>query len=173
MLILLSPAKKLDYSPQQITSVHTVPDDLDRSEKLINALKRMSVKKIRELMSLSEDLAKLNAERYAAWDADFSHGELKQAILAFKGDVYQGMDADSMSADDLDFAQQHLRLLSGLHGLLRPLDLIRPYRLEMGTSLKVGRKENLYQFWGDTITDRVNSQLAVIGSDTVLNLASA
>jgi uncharacterized protein len=133
----------------------------------------MSVAQIRTLMDLSEDLASLNAERYADWEMDFSHGELKQALLAFKGDVYQGLDTDSMNADDLDFAQDHLRILSGLHGLLRPLDLIRPYRLEMGTKLTVGKAKNLYSFWGDTVTERVGEDLAASGSDVLVNLASA
>ena len=140
---------------------------------MIKALQKLSVKQIRELMDLSEDLAQLNADRYAAWNMDFNSGQLKQAILAFKGDVYQGMDADSMNATDLDFAQEHLRILSGLHGLLRPLDAIKPYRLEMGTQLKVGTKKNLYAFWGDEVTDRINAQLDALGSDLVINLASA
>ncbi len=173
MLILLSPAKKLDYSKQSVTDRFTLPEDLDRSAELIAVLRKMSVAQIRTLMDLSEDLASLNAERYADWEMDFSHGELKQALLAFKGDVYQGLDTDSMNADDLDFAQDHLRILSGLHGLLRPLDLIRPYRLEMGTKLTVGKAKNLYSFWGNTVTERVGEDLAASGSDVLVNLASA
>lgn len=173
MLLLLSPAKKLDYSTQSVTDRFTLPEDLGRSAELIAVLRKMSVGQIRELMDLSEDLASLNAERYAGWEEDFSHGELKQALLAFKGDVYQGLDTDSMNADDLDFAQDHLRILSGLHGLLRPLDLIRPYRLEMGTKLAVGKAKNLYSFWGDTVTERVGEDLAASGSDVLVNLASA
>lgn len=173
MLILLSPAKKLDYSASTINTELTLPDDLERSAKLIGALHKLSVKKIMGLMDLSEDLAQLNYGRYAEWDSNFTKGELKQAVLAFKGDVYQGMDADSMTADDLAFAQQHLRILSGLHGLLRPLDLIRPYRLEMGTKLAVGRSKDLYAFWGDSITERVNAQLSATKSDVLVNLASA
>lgn len=173
MLILLSPAKKLDYSKQSVTDRFTLPEDLDRSAELIAVLRKMSVAQIRTLMDLSEDLASLNAERYADWEKDFSHGELKQALLAFKGDVYQGLEADSMNADDLNFVQDHLRILSGLHGLLRPLDLIRPYRLEMGTKLTVGKAKNLYSFWGDTVTERVGQDLAASGSDVLVNLASA
>lgn len=174
MLLLISPAKKLDYSPQTITSTFTIPDALDRSDKLVKALQKLSVSKVQALMDLSQDLATLNVERYKAWTPDFSPSpELKQAILAFKGDVYQGMDADSMTAADLDFAHQHLRMLSGLHGLLRPLDLMRPYRLEMGTAIKMGTNKNLYSFWGDTITDRIQAQLQAIDSNVVVNLASA
>lgn len=173
MLLIISPAKKLDYSPQTVTERHTLPDELEQSTKLIAALRKLSIKKIRELMDLSEDLAELNHGRYAAWDADFTSGELKQALLAFKGDVYQGMDADSLSADELEFAQEHLRILSGLHGVLRPLDLIRPYRLEMGTKLPVGKAKDLYAFWGDNVTDRINAQLEAIRSEVLVNLASA
>ena len=173
MLTLISPAKKLDYTAPKAAYGLTTPDGLERSGNLIKALQKLSVKQIRELMDLSEDLAQLNADRYAAWNMDFNSGQLKQAILAFKGDVYQGMDADSMNATDLDFAQEHLRILSGLHGLLRPLDTIKPYRLEMGTQLKVGTKKNLYAFWGDELTDRINAQLDALGSDLVINLASA
>jgi cytoplasmic iron level regulating protein YaaA (DUF328/UPF0246 family) len=173
MLTLISPAKKLDYTAPKAAYGLTTPDGLEQSGNLIKALQKLSVKQIRELMDLSEDLAQLNADRYAAWNMDFNSGQLKQAILAFKGDVYQGMDADSMNATDLDFAQEHLRILSGLHGLLRPLDAIKPYRLEMGTQLKVGTKKNLYAFWGDEVTDRINAQLDALGSDLVINLASA
>jgi cytoplasmic iron level regulating protein YaaA (DUF328/UPF0246 family) len=173
MLILLSPAKKLDYANQILTADFTIPENLVQSEKLIKALQKLSIKKICALMDLSEDLGQLNVQRYASWNADFTEGELKQAILAFNGEVYQGMDANHMSASDLQFAQHNLRILSGLHGLLRPLDLIKPYRLEMGTHLKVGVKKNLYAFWGDSITDRCNAELDALGSKTVVNLASA
>jgi len=173
MLILLSPAKKLDYANQTLTADFTIPENLVQSEKLIKALQKLSIKKICALMDLSEDLGQLNVQRYASWNADFTQGELKQAILAFNGEVYQGMDANHMSASDLQFAQHNLRILSGLHGLLRPLDLIKPYRLEMGTHLKVGVKKNLYTFWGDSITDRCNAELDALGSKTVVNLASA
>ncbi|MCF8257083.1 MAG: peroxide stress protein YaaA [Flavobacteriales bacterium] len=173
MLILLSPAKKLDFSPLADLVPHTLPDGLERSSQLMSALRKLSVKQIRELMDLSEDLAYLNRERYAAWESDFTQGELKQALLAFNGDVYQGLDAASMSVGDLDFAQQHLRILSGLHGLLRPLDLIRPHRLEMGTRLSVRKSKSLYDFWGDSITESINAQLSVLRADVVVNLASA
>lgn len=139
----------------------------------MNALSKLSIRRLQELMDLSEDLAKLNLARYKEWSSDFESGTLKQALLAFKGDVYQSMDADSMSSADLEFAQRHLRILSGLHGLLRPMDFIKPYRLEMGTALSVKGKKNLYDFWGETPTQRINAQLADIGSNTVVNLASA
>lgn len=158
---------------QSITQRFTMPERLDRSAELIRALRKFSVPQIRELMDLSEDLAALNCDRYAAWEEDFSTGELKQALLAFKGDVYQGIEAETLSADDLDFAQDHLRILSGLHGLLRPLDLIRPYRLEMGTKLTLGNSKNLYTFWGEHVTKRVTDDLAASGGEVLVNLASA
>jgi cytoplasmic iron level regulating protein YaaA (DUF328/UPF0246 family) len=173
MLILLSPAKKLDYSNQSITENFTIPENLPQSEKLINALRKLQLREVCSLMDLSEDLGQLNVNRYASWKVDFTQGELKQAILAFNGEVYQGMDANHMSASDLEFAQNNLRILSGLHGLLRPLDLIKPYRLEMGTKLNVGINKNLHSFWGDSITDRCNADLKAVGSSTIINLASA
>lgn len=172
MLTVLSPAKKLDYETDVCTETFTVPDGLDRSELLINKLRRTSKKKIRELMDLSENLVELNTDRYESWTPDFGSGQTKQALLAFKGDVYQGMENDTLSTSDLDFAQEHLRILSGLHGLLRPLDLIKPYRLEMGTKISVRGKKNLYQFWGSSVAERINEQLQKVNSDTLINLAS-
>lgn len=172
MITVISPAKKLDYESEICTEKFTIPEGLDRSAQLINKLQKTSKKGISKLMSLSDNLTNLNVERYAKWTEDFSEGDRRQALLAFKGDVYQGMKNDDLNPDDLQFAQNHLRILSGLHGLLRPLDLIKPYRLEMGTKLSVKGKKNLYDFWGDEITDRLNAALDASGNDTLCNLAS-
>jgi cytoplasmic iron level regulating protein YaaA (DUF328/UPF0246 family) len=172
MITVISPAKKLDYESQVCTEEFTIPEGLDRSALLINKLQKTSKKKIGELMELSQNLVELNAERYANWTEDFTEGETRQALLAFSGDVYQGMKNNELTASDVQFAQDHLRILSGLHGLLRPLDLIKPYRLEMGTKLSVRGKKDLYAFWGDEITDRLNAALEASGNSTLVNLAS-
>lgn len=172
MITVISPAKKLDYATEICTEEFTIPEGLDRSAQLINKLQKTSKKKISELMSLSDNLTNLNAERYAQWTDDFSEGETRQALLAFSGDVYQGMKNTELSEADVKFAQDHLRILSGLHGLLRPLDLIKPYRLEMGTKLSVRGKKDLYAFWGDEITNGMNAALDASGNDTLVNLAS-
>lgn len=172
MITVISPAKKLDYQSEVCTEEFTIPEGLDRSAQLINKLRKTSKKGIRELMGLSDNLANLNVDRYAAWSEDFTEGERRQAVLAFKGDVYQGMKNDELNPKDLEFAQNHLRILSGLHGLLRPLDLIKPYRLEMGTKLSVRGKKDLYAFWGDEVTNRMNAALEASGNDSLVNLAS-
>ncbi len=172
MLSVISPAKRLDFETEACTEKHTIPDALERSQLLINKLKRKSEAEIRELMGVSANLAKLNVDRYASWTSDFSSGITKQALLAFKGEVFRGMSNDTFTPSELDFAQDHLRILSGLHGMLRPLDLVKPHRLEMGTKLSVNRKKDLYAFWGDSNVDRINEQLFAIGSDVLLNLAS-
>lgn len=173
MIVLLSPAKTLDYTTPTPTQDYTIPEELEKSEKLIKALKKYSVKKLSDLMSLSTDLSQLNVGRYQTWNTNFSTENAKQAIFAFKGEVYNGLQAYDFNHEDIQFAQNHVRLLSGLHGALKPLDLIQPYRLEMGTKLKVGRKNNLYEFWGDEVTNRINNQLEAIDSEIVVNLASA
>lgn len=172
MITVISPAKKLDYESAICTEEFTIPEGLDRSAQLINKLQRSSKKAISSLMDLSDNLTELNMERYAQWTEDFTQGETRQALLAFKGDVYQGMKNEELSPADLEYAQNHLRILSGLHGLLRPLDLIKPYRLEMGTKLSVRGKKDLYGFWGNEITDRLNTALEASGNDTLVNLAS-
>ena len=172
MITLISPAKKLDYKSSVCTEEFTIPEGLDRSALLINKLQKTSKKKLGELMDLSNNLVDLNAERYASWSEDFTEGETRQALLAFSGDVYQGMQNTELSETDVKFAQDHLRILSGLHGLLRPLDLIKPYRLEMGTKLAVRGKKDLYAFWGDEITNRLNVALEASGNNTLVNLAS-
>ncbi len=172
MLIVISPAKKLDYETPSKTSVFTTPDYMGDSKQLIQRLRDFSALDLAELMKLSMKLAELNFDRYEAWKPKCTEKNAKQAILAFQGDVYQGLDAASFNAADFKFAQQHLHILSGLYGLLRPLDLMQPYRLEMGTRLSTDRGKNLYEFWGSTITEGLNKQLKKIKSKTLINLAS-
>ena len=172
MLLVVSPAKKLDYDLQDKTSIHTTPDYLKDSTQLIKRLRDFSTLDISELMDVSKKIADLNFERYATWTPNFTLKNSKQSILAFKGDVYTGMDALSFKSADFKFAQKHLRILSGLYGLLRPLDLMKAYRLEMGSKLSTTRGKNLYEFWDSTITDGLNTQLKKIKSDILINLAS-
>lgn len=156
MLIVVSPAKTLDFDTPPVTDKYTLPALLDNSAELINQLKKLSPDDIGKLMSISPKLATLNSNRYFDWTLPFNAENAKQAVLAFKGDVYTGLDADTLNKSELDFAQKHLRILSGLYGVLRPLDLMQAYRLEMGTKLNNHRGVNLYQFWGDIITDILN-----------------
>ena len=176
MIIVISPAKALDYETPPTTAVFTQPDFLDHSAELIDVLRERSPAQIAELMHLSDPLATLNVARYAQWSRPFSPDNAKQAVFAFNGDVYEGLDAASLSADELAWAQDHLRILSGLYGVLRPLDLMQAYRLEMGTRLESARGKNLYAFWGERITDELNRQLAAEldagRAPILLNLAS-
>ncbi|MEH6650248.1 MAG: peroxide stress protein YaaA [Motiliproteus sp.] len=172
MLILISPAKTLDFETAPTTTVSSQPTLLDHSQLLIDQLRQMPPQAIGSLMKLSDKLASLNAARYETWAQPFSPDNAKQAVLAFKGDVYTGLDAETLTQLQLDYAQQHLGILSGLYGLLKPLDLIQPYRLEMGTKLENARGANLYRFWGDIVTDNVNQALAEQGDDLLVNLAS-
>ena len=172
MLIVISPAKTLDYDTPPKTKVFTTPDYLGQSQQLINRLRNFSSLDISDLMKVSAKIADLNFDRYESWKKPFTEKNAKQSILAFKGDVYTGLDAETFKADDFKFAQNHLRVLSGLYGLLRPLDLMQPYRLEMGTKLKTDKGNNLYEFWGSDITEGLNKQLKKIKSDTLINLAS-
>ncbi|MBA1190172.1 peroxide stress protein YaaA [Pseudomonas entomophila] len=172
MLAVLSPAKTLDYETPPVTQRHTLPQYLDHAQLLIDQLRDFSPQQIAELMHLSDKLAGLNAARFGSWSAHVTPDNAKQALLAFKGDVYTGLDADSLSEDDFDYAQQHLRMLSGLYGLLRPLDLMQPYRLEMGTRLANARGKDLYAFWGTRLSEGLNQALADQGDDVLLNLAS-
>lgn len=167
MLLLISPAKTLDFESTTIKR-HTQPQFLEQSETLIKTLKKYSSKEIQDLMKVSEKIADLNVERYQDFSLPFNQSNAKQAILAFKGDVYQGLSVEDFNEKDLDFAQKHLGILSGLYGLLRPLDLMQPYRLEMGTKLKVDGKKNLYEFWNDSITNQINAT----GAKDIINLAS-
>ncbi|MFC5051332.1 peroxide stress protein YaaA [Rubritalea spongiae] len=172
MLILLSPAKSLDYDSELPTKKHTKPRLLDDSEVLVQQLRAMTPAELGSLMSISDKLAELNAERYVQWEKDFSHENSRQALFAFTGDVYQGMELSEWLADDFSEAQKKVRILSGLYGVLRPLDLMQAYRLEMGTKLENERGKNLYEFWGSKITQLLNKDLKVSGNDLVVNLAS-
>ena len=172
MLIVVSPAKKLDYDTPAKTKTSTMPDFLEHSQILIDRLREFSAMDIAELMHLSMKLAELNFDRYEDWSLPLSTENAKQAMFAFKGDVYTGLDAESFSSADIKFAQKHFRMLSGLYGLLRPLDLMFPYRLEMGTKLDNERGKNLYEFWGNIITGAINKQLKSSKSEHLINLAS-
>ena len=172
MILLLSPAKSLDFeSPISVTAA-SQPDFLDRSQRLIDRLKRLSPPELASLMGISDSLAVLNAARYDAWKVPYPAGQARQAVLAFNGDVYEGLDARTWPESDLSFAQTHLRILSGLYGLLRPLDRILPYRLEMGIRLDTGEGKNLYAFWGERLTDAVNEAVQAARASAVVNLAS-
>ena len=172
MIAVISPAKTLDFETKSISKKHSIPAHLDKSELLIEKLAKMSAKKISTLMDLSEKLAELNVERYQHWHKEFDITNAKQAILAFKGDVYLGLEAETFKEKDFAFAQEHLLILSGLHGYLKPLDIIQPYRLEMGTSITIGKNKSLYQFWDNTVKNHIESALASHKEKTLINLAS-
>ena len=172
MLIVISPAKTLDYETPPATDVCTQPDFLEEATALVRGLSRLSEEEVGELMGISPKLAKLNKERFSNWKAPFTPENAKQAALAFKGDVYGGMRAWEFNAEDFSFAQKSLRILSGLYGLLRPLDLIQPYRLEMGTVYANPAGKDLYAFWGDSIAKALDEAVGDSGSDLLVNLAS-
>lgn len=172
MLVIISPAKSLDFSPVDEHLPYSEPVFQDESEMLMNKLSSFSKKKLRELMGISDKLADLNYNRCKKWEKYFKPGVAKQALLAFNGEVFNGLQADSFSISDLEYAQEHLRILSGLHGFLRPLDLIRPYRLEMGIELRIRRKANLYQFWGDKIHHHIKNMIEQQDEPVLINLAS-
>ncbi|MDP2770588.1 MAG: peroxide stress protein YaaA [Giesbergeria sp.] len=173
MLILLSPAKSLDYdTPVPADLPHTLPQFVPQSQQLIDILRQKSPQDIASLMKISDPLAALNVARYATWSSRFSARNARQALLAFNGDVYDGLDARTLAADDLAWAQQHLAILSGLYGVLRPLDWMQPYRLEMGTRLATPVGQTLYQFWGPRIAQHLNTCQQDEDSPVVLNLAS-
>ncbi|KVE29793.1 hypothetical protein WS67_00780 [Burkholderia singularis] len=175
MIIVLSPAKSLDYETPPHVAAHTLPQFIDDAAELIGALRRLSPQQISTLMNISDPLARLNFQRYADWSRASTPANAKQALLAFNGDVYEGFDARSLSADDLDYAQRHVRVLSGLYGLLRSLDLLQPYRLEMGTRFANARGKDLYAFWGERITRALNAELDKrdAASRVLVNCASA
>ena len=172
MLFLLSPAKSLDYDTPAGDVPHTQPLFTKRSAELIEILRNYSPQQIAELMDLSDQLAGLNVARYQAWSPKFTAKNSKQAALAFNGDVYEGLDAKTLRAEDLAWAQEHVCILSGLYGVLRPLDWMQPYRLEMGTSLANPKGRNLYKFWGTQIADYLNERLQADKTPVVVNLAS-
>lgn len=172
MLFLLSPAKKLDYDSPVSTTTHTQPLFTKRSAELIKVLKTKSADDIAALMKLSPALSELNVKRYAEWKPKFDQKNSRQAVLAFNGDVYEGLDATSLTESQLNWAQEHVAILSGLYGVLRPLDLMQPYRLEMGTKLQTRAGKNLYEFWGSDIANYLNERLNEEKSRIVVNLAS-
>jgi cytoplasmic iron level regulating protein YaaA (DUF328/UPF0246 family) len=172
MLTVISPAKTLDFETPPTTRRSTQPQFIERSSELVEDARKLDPDGIRELMGVSENIAELNHKRFMDWGAPFSLDNAKQAILAFKGDVYTGLEAETMSAAQLGFAQKHLCILSGLYGLLRPLDLMQAYRLEMGLKFANRGGKNLYEFWGDDITRALNTQLKKSGSPVLVNLAS-
>ena len=172
MLMVISPAKTLDFETAPATERFTQPQYLDHSQELIEQLRELSPAQISELMHVSDKIGGLNAARFGSWNPAFTPANAKQALLAFKGDVYTGLNAETFSDADFTYAQDHLRMLSGLYGLLRPLDLMMPYRLEMGTKLANARGKDLYAFWGTRISEWLNEALAEQGDDVLLNLAS-
>ncbi len=172
MLMVLSPAKTLDYESPLTTEAHTLPDFIPRSAELIKVLREKSPAEIGSLMQISDPLAQLNTARFASWTKKFSFANARQAVLAFNGDVYEGLDAYSLTEKQLSWAQDHLRILSGLYGVLRPLDLMQPYRLEMGTRLQNKHGKDLYAFWGDALTKARHDTLLSLKSKALVNLAS-
>lgn len=172
MFFVLSPAKNLNEKDPAPVSEFTQPDLLAESDILMQQLRELAPQQIAELMHVSDKIALLNAQRNAEWNTPFTPENAKQAVFMFNGDVYEGMDANTLNTDQIQYLQGRVRLLSGLYGLLRPLDLIQPYRLEMGTAFANLRGKNLYEFWGDIITNLLNDTLAQAGSNTLVNLAS-
>lgn len=170
MLIVLSPAKSLDLETPPTTSLHSTPDFLDHSAQLIERMRQFSPSEVGSLMGISDALSSLNVARYASWTPELT--DARQAIMAFNGDVYAGFEARSLQPAQLDYAQSQVRILSGLYGLLRPLDLIHPHRLEMGTRLSTARGKDLYAFWGDTITNALNRTASEQKAKVLVNLAS-
>lgn len=173
MLLVISPAKTLDYATPPTTARYTLPGYLAQSQLLIERARRYSAHDLMELMEVSLAIAELNVERFASWRTPFTPNNAKQALLAFKGEVYNGLQAQTLDEQALLFAQEHLRILSGLYGLLRPLDLMQPYRLEMGRPIDTAHGRNLYEFWGSMITEGLNAQLEALNSDYLINLASS
>lgn len=174
MLIVLSPAKSLDFESPAKTKKFTEPAFLEESAKLVKAARKLKPHDLSNLMGISDALAELNHERFATWKTPFTPANAKQALFAFQGDVYQGLNADQFTAADLTFAQKHLRILSGLYGILRPLDLMQPYRLEMGRKFATKGRKDLYEFWGSRLTEKLNDEFAAERGKkkTLVNLAS-
>lgn len=172
MLLVVSPAKNLDFESDLPTNEYSQPELLDHSAELIKRCVSLTPADLSSLMGISDKLAGLNVARFTEWKMPFTPENARPAVLAFNGDVYTGLDAKSFSTKDYKFAQQHLRILSGLYGVLKPLDLMQAYRLEMGTKLDNTRGTNLYQFWGSVVTDNINSALKAQGDDILINLAS-
>jgi uncharacterized protein len=172
MIIIISPSKTLDYKKTSHLKNYTLPRLLNDSGELMKELRKLSPAGIASLMDVSRKLANENFERFANWNPDFKPENSKQAIMAFKGDVYEGLQAETFNEKDIEFAQKHLRILSGLYGVLRPLDLMQAYRLEMGLKFRNKRGKDLYEFWGDTLADYLNKDLTQLKTKTLINLAS-
>ncbi len=172
MLLVISPAKLLDLKPQKIIDQFTIPEFLEQATTLANELKHYSPKELSKLMNVSNAIAQTNFERFARWNTPFTPENAKQSVLTFNGEVYAGLKASSLTTDDLLFAQDHLRILSGLYGVLRPLDLMQSYRLSMGTPLQASGFDNLYHFWGDMITNSLKTAFPGNKHDVLINLAS-
>ncbi len=173
MLIIISPAKILDLKPQNLVSDYTIPDCLDKAKQVIKRARELSADELAELSGTNQSIAKTNLDRFYNWKTPFTTNNAKQAVFLFNGMVYTGLKAKTLNPEDLNFMQNHLRILSGLYGVLRPLDLMQPYRLEIGCGLQVGKAKNLYDFWGDTITEKLNEVIETSGNPKVLvNLAS-
>ncbi|WP_291962031.1 peroxide stress protein YaaA [Maribacter sp.] len=170
MKIVISPAKSLNYESELPTTTYTSPEFIDDAEKLNKVLKKKKPKALAELMSISDNLAELNWQRNQDFTVPFTPQNARPAVYAFSGDVYQGLDAYTLTEEKIEKLQQTLRILSGQYGILKPLDLMQPYRLEMGTSLKIGRKKNLYEYWGERLTDHLNNEMA--DGELLVNLAS-
>lgn len=172
MLTIISPAKSLNFDNLNKEVNSSLPNFLNQSNEIISVVKKLDNNELMSLMSISNDLAQLNYDRFQSWSLPFNKDNSKQAVFSFNGDVYQGLDIDTFSDEDLDYSQNHLRILSGLYGLLKPLDIIQPYRLEMGTKLSINGSKNLYDFWKETITESVNQEIKDKKHKYLLNLAS-
>jgi cytoplasmic iron level regulating protein YaaA (DUF328/UPF0246 family) len=172
MIIILSPSKTLGNIEVNHKVRTTQPDFLDQSEMVVNRLRKLKVDDLKDLMSISQDLARLNYERYLKWQIPFNEQNSYPALLTFKGDVYEGIDVKDFTKEDMEFAQQSLRILSGLYGVLRPLDLMQPYRLEMGSKIDIKKSKNLYEFWQDKLTSYFDNLLEADSEKTLVNLAS-
>ncbi|QOL27044.1 peroxide stress protein YaaA [Thalassotalea sp. LPB0316] len=172
MLFVVSPAKNLDYESPLATEQYSQPELLEHAQELVERCVKLTPADLSSLMGISDKLAGLNAARFGEWQQPFTPENARPAVLAFNGDVYTGLDAATLSEDDFNYAQQHMRILSGLYGILKPLDLMQAYRLEMGTKLDNDRGKNLYEFWGDIITNQLNDAIASQGDDLLINLAS-
>lgn len=172
MILVISPSKTLGNIKLKGSVKATTPSFTQKSQKIVAQIRQFSEKELAEVMNINPSLARLNFERFINWQLPFTTANSQVAIATFKGDVYEGIDAQTLTPDDLEFAQNHLRILSGLYGILRPLDLMQPYRLEMGTKISIGNAKNLYEFWGDEITNELNASLANCKSKLIINLAS-
>jgi len=171
MYILISPAKTLDFSNYEKSALTTNPVFQKEADKIAGILKKLKAKDLANLMNISDDLAHLNYERYQQWD-NLNSNQLKEAVFAFKGDVYQGLEALTFTEKQIVYAQNHLRILSGIYGILKPLDKIAPYRLEMGTTIKIGKNENLYEFWKSKIIGQISKEMKLLNTNSIINLAS-